>query len=173
MRPGSQRGYIQCGDSSFSQDILGFFLVFCSCNAYPYFQNFMDHTSRWQTSFIDFGLGQPRTNSSSTQTLRPLCSILSSLSTSMGFLSYTYPSSDDSLSSTGALSLKPNCMIWAHDPTIYISWIKSLNHPKAISNIHNSFYFKLYNFWPKNCQIRKFCIISYKTRTFEIRTTDN
>ena len=117
MRPGSQMGCIQCGDSSFSQDILGFFSVFCSCNAYPYFHNFMDRTSRWQASFMDLGLGQRRINSSSTQTPRPLCSILSSLSTSMGFLGYTYPSSDGPLSLTWALSPKPNCMIWAHDPT--------------------------------------------------------
>ena len=117
MRPRSQLGCIQCGDGSFSQDILGFFFVFCSCNAYPYFQNFMDRTSRWQASFTDPGLGQPRTNSSSAQTPRPLRSILSSLSTSMDFLGYTYPSSDGPLSLAQALSPKPNCMIWAHDPT--------------------------------------------------------
>ena len=118
MQPGSQLRCIQCGDSSFSQDILGFFSVFCSCNAYPYFQNFMDRTSRWQAFFTDLGLGQPRTNSSSAQTPRPLCSILSSLSTSMGFLGYTYPSSNDLLSSAWALNPKPNYMIWAYDPTI-------------------------------------------------------
>ena len=117
MRPGSQLGCIQCGDSNFSQDILGFFSIFCSYNTYPYFQNFMDHTSRWQASFTDLGLGQSRTNSSLAQTPRPLCSILSSLSTSMGFLGYTYPSSDGPLSSAWALRPKPNCMIWAHDPT--------------------------------------------------------
>ena len=116
MRLGSQLECIQCSDSSFSQDILGFFFVFCSCNAYPYFQNFMDHTSKWQASFTDLNLGQPRTNSSSTQTPRPLCSILSSLSTSMGFLGYTYPSLDGPLSSAWALSPKPNCMIQAHNP---------------------------------------------------------
>ena len=43
---------------------------------------------------------------------------------------------------------------------INISWVKSYNHPKTVPNIHNSFNFKLYNFRPKNCQIRKFCIIS-------------
>ena len=118
MRPRSQLGCIQCGDSSFSQDILGFFSVLCSCNDYLYFQNFMDCTSKWQASFTDLSLSQPRTNSSSTQTPRPLCSILSSLSTSMGFLGYTYPSSNGLLSSAWALSPKPNCMIWAHDPTI-------------------------------------------------------
>ena len=116
MRPESWLGCIQCGDSSFSQDILGFFPVFCSCKAYPYFQNFMDRTPRWQASFADLGLGQSRTNSSSAQTPRPLCSILSSLSTSMGFLGYTYPSSNNPLSSAWALSPKLNCMIWAHDP---------------------------------------------------------
>ena len=38
----------------------------------------------------------------------------------MGFLGYTYPSSDGPLSSVRTLGPKPNCMIWAHDPTIII-----------------------------------------------------
>ena len=68
---------------------------------------------------------------------------------------------------------KANTWLNKFNLTIYISWVKFYNHPKTNSNIHFSFHFKLYYFWPKNCQIRKFCIISYHTCKFEFRTTFN
>ena len=66
-------------------------------------------------------------------------------------------------------------MFWTYSKVrvriIYISWVRSYNHPKIVFKILISFHFKLYNFWPKNCQIHKLCIISNNTHTFEFRTT--
>ena len=65
MRPESQLGCIQCGGSSFSQDILGFSSILCSYNAYLCPQNFLNHSPGRQTTSTDLGFGQPMRHSSS------------------------------------------------------------------------------------------------------------
>ena len=49
---------------------------------------------------------------------------------------------------------------------IYISRVKSYNHPKTVSNIHKCFDFKWNKFCPKNYKVCKFCILLFNSRTF-------